>query len=714
MTRLASAIFVAVLLAAPAASAAPRRANPYKLVNGCYAMFSTSPKHYIVRSGNHYAATGKSGTPFRMQATALGRYTLVARNGSRPAIDSNGALTASPSPTESAVWKVKGVTRTAYRLTSATNGKRFPVGGRRFQFRKRRGCITLPEARVGARGRSFKGASAFSDVRGTIDPHTHVTAFEFIGGDFHCGRPWDPFGVTFALPDCASIQGPQGSAAPVQNFIDYGEPEHPHDTVGWPTFREWPGPTKLTYEGTYYTGLKRAWLAGLRVMVTDLVDNEALCSIMTMRRNPCNDMASVRIQSKDVYRLQNYIDAQSGGPGKGWLRVVTNPFQARKVINQGKLALVQGVEVSRVFGCGEHDHVSECNRRDVERGLAEFKKLGVSSFYPVHKFDNAFGGTKMDGGALGLVINGGNHLETNHFWDVKTCDTKAQDSRQLTPGDIGAPINTVTIGIYGTPLANLIPGGAAPVYPPAPHCNQQGLTDLGAYLLERMMDKHFVKTGNKALSLMEQRGYSGVVSPHSWSSPEQFPRIYKLGGFITPIAHSSPEAFVEEWKQVKKLRDKRFRFGFGYGSDMNGLAAQSAPTSMHPVPYPFRSADGRVTFQRERWGQRVFDINKDGVANYGMYADWLAELRILGGPPMMGDMMHGAEAYLETWERAYGVPTIGCRPAALRALRVGDSSSKVLRKAGQPSSRPGSSFRYCGGRVRVVFNSKGRVARIAR
>jgi hypothetical protein len=134
---------------------------------------------------------------------------------------------------------------------------------------------------------------------------------------------------------------------------------------------------------------------------------------------------------------------------------------------------------------------------------------------------------------------------------------------------------------------------------------------------------------------------------------------------------------------------------------------------MHPVGYPFRSADGHVSFQRERWGQRVFDINKDGVANYGMYADWLEELRILGGPPMVNDMMGGAEAYLETWERAYGVPAIGCRRAALRSVRVGDSSLTVLRKAGQPASRPGRSFRYCGAQVRVVFNPKGRAVLIA-
>ncbi len=416
-----------------------------------------------------------------------------------------------------------------------------------FAFRPVRGCGSPPEAQVGATGRSFRGASPSGDVQGTIDAHTHLTAFEFIGGDFHCGRPFSPLGVTVALPDCASIQGPNGSAAPVQNFVDYGSPNHPHDTVGWPTFRDWPGPTKLSYEGSYYTGIKRAWLAGLRIIVTDLVDNEALCDIMTMRRNPCNDMESVRLQAQDLHNLQDYVDAQSGGPGKGWFRIVTSPWEARKVVNEGKLAIVEGVEVSHVFDCGEYNRVPDCSAQKVNAGLDEFRKLGVSSFYPIHKFDNAFGGTKMDGGAVGVLINGANHLKTGHFWDVKTCAGKEQDSLQLSPKDAGIP------ALLGSPLGKVVPGAIAPVYGPGPHCNQQGLTELGVYLLEQMIKRHVIieidhmdaRTGDAALGVIESHHYSGVISPHDWSSPEQYPRIYNTGGFVNPIAHASPEGFVE-------------------------------------------------------------------------------------------------------------------------------------------------------------------------
>ena len=37
------------------------------------------------------------------------------------------------------------------------------------------------------------------------------------------------------------------------------------------------------------------------------------------------------------------------------------------------------------------------------------------------------------------------------------------------------------------------------------------------------------------LPILEQRKYSGVVSSHSWSTVDAFPRIYKLGGMITPV-----------------------------------------------------------------------------------------------------------------------------------------------------------------------------------
>ena len=37
---------------------------------------------------------------------------------------------------------------------------------------------------------------------------------------------------------------------------------------------------------------------------------------------------------------------------------------------------------------------------------------------------------------------------------------------------------------------------------------------------------------------------------------------------------------------------------------------------------------------RQVTGQRTFDYNREGVAHYGLYADWLADLRRTGGQQM--------------------------------------------------------------------------------
>jgi hypothetical protein len=713
----ATALAVGVLAApapAPAGNrpGAPRAAAPstapalnrYSIVNGCFALQAVPGTGGAIPAG-----------PFRMQATSLGQYLIYGAAQNFLAAAATPAMVASPSI--ETIWRVDGDARTGFTITNPATGIKRAVS-----FTPASGCATYPEASVDATGTPFSGSSPQAQVTGTIDAHTHVTAFEFLGGDFHCGRPWDSLGAPYALPDCARYQ--QGVNGQVESFLDYGAPAHQHDTRGWPTFHDWPSPTDLSEEGDYYTGIKRAWMSGLRVMVTQLVDNEALCNLMTTRHNPCNDMDAVRLQARDLRALQDYVDAQSGGPGKGFFRIVTNPFQARQAINQGKLAVVEGIEVSDLFNCAV-----TCSQAQVDAGLREARSLGVSTFFPVHKFDNGFGGAKMDGGTEGILINGGNHLETGHFFDVKTCTGPAHDNTQLSVVPPG-----VVSGLLNGPAGMLVPGGTLPTYPPPPHCNQLGLSAVGAYLINKMIQQHFiveldhmdVKTADSTLSILEAHHYSGVISAHSWDSPQENPRIYNLGGFVTPIAGASPASFLDQWRASLAIRNRRFYSGagFGYGADMNGLAEESQPTSGHPITYPFTSYDGRVTFTREQWGQRVFDLNRDGVANYGMFPDWLQELKTLAGPAVLTDMFHGAEAYLQMWERAYGVPATGCFPAAasfggrgLGPLRVGLGTQAILYGAGQPTSRPGRAYRYCvtrsSGQLASVFNRRGNAAYVA-
>jgi hypothetical protein len=229
----------------------------------------------------------------------------------------------------------------------------------------------------------------------------------------------------------------------------------------------------------------------------------------------------------------------------------------------------------------------------------------------------------------------------------------------------------------------------------------------------------------QALDLLEANRYPGVVSSHSWSTPDAYPRIYKLGGFVAPYAGNS-SSFIKQWKALKPIRDSRYFWGIGYGADMNGFGGQGAPRlgAKNPVHYPFKSFDGAVTLDKPKSGERTWDINVDGVAHYGLYPDWVEDLRMQAGDEIVNDMARGAEAYLEMWERALGAPapaTVSAKTRltkrSLGALRLGDSYVEVLQRFGQPAARNGRVWTWDvagGGKLAAVLTRSGKVGLIAR
>jgi hypothetical protein len=703
----------------------------YRLVHGCYAL-EAGGKLVVKDPAGGYtvsATDGGAAEAFRMQATTLGQYLLYGR--ARDFLGTDGgsvAAEAQPSPT--ADWKVDTADGDRFTLRLASTGRALAVAGGRLvlgdtptplALRPSQGCPEYPEVEINASGEPLRGRTGYGEVRGLVDAHMHMMAFEFLGGRAHCGRPWSPYGAPDALTDCPDHFS---GVAPLETALKGKER---HDPVGWPTFKDWPDDRSLTHESAYYRWLERAWRGGLRVFVNLFVDNAELCKLYPFkadRPNVCNEMATVRLEHRRIHELQDYIDAQSGGPGKGWFRIVTDPVQAREVINDGKLAVVLGIEVSTLFDCGLDNGRPLCDREKIDRNLDEAWRMGVRQMELVNKFDNAFGGVAGDEGSTGVVTNTGNRSATGRYWDMQTCTGPpgAEDKEQATTTGHN------TDALLANGLATYGPGGVAPVYPAPPHCNQLGLSDLGAYLVNRMASKGMlvdpdhlsVLARNQLLSVLEARKYSGAVSSHSWSTPDAFPRIYRLGGFIAPYAGDS-EGFVKKWKETKQMRDGRFYFGFGYGADMNGFGSQGGPRGAdvpNKVQYPFKSFDGGTTFDRQRSGERVYDINVDGVDHYGLYPDWIEDMRKLAGDEIIEDMARGAEAYLQTWERAEGIRHGWCEPARqrLRArggrrLQLHRTPAQLLRAIGQPTARPVRAYRWdvCGGgEVVAAFTARGR------
>jgi microsomal dipeptidase-like Zn-dependent dipeptidase len=737
---------LALACASVGASAAPAPAQSaddrYALANGCFVLRSQSLGRFVAKAaGGGYGASAADvggGEPLRMQATDLGKYLLYGKDKDFVAASGDRAQTAA-APSEAAEWEVT-VEGGAFKLVSIPTGRPLSVspagelvlGGSGdaalFAFEIAEGCADYPEAEVNATGTPHTGATPYGEARGFVDAHLHMMAFEFIGGSIRCGRPWHPYGVTHAMVDCPD-HGPGGVGGAAEGVLSYGNPVNPHDTVGWPTFKDWPAYRSLTHEQVYYKGMERAWRSGLRLFVNLMVDNAQLCEVYPLKRNPCNEMNTVRIEIQRIRELERYIDAQNGGPGKGWFRIVKDPYQARRTVNEGKLAVVLGMEVSKPFDCDVQNDQPACDRKVITDWLNELESAGLRQFELVNKFDNALVGVAGDSGSTGVVTTVGNRGETGNFFDYDDCKDEHADR---IPATQTPEHNTDRLfEIY----AQYAPGGLLPVYGEGPQCNKRGLTDLGEFAIREMMKRqmlvdpdHMSVLGRRqSLALTESQDYSGVVSSHSWSTDDAYPRIFEAGGFNAPYAGGS-ESFVKQWKKLKEFRDSRYRFGVGYGADMNGFGGQGPPRGddqPNKVQYPFKSWDGGTTFEKQKWGERVWDINTDGVAHYGLYADWVEDLRKLAGDEIVQDLAMGVEAYLQTWERATGIRGPGCRSAhegfakagsELGRVRLGESPAGVLRSANQPVSRFDRVYRWCvgdrgdrKGEIAAVFTTGERV-----
>ena len=127
-----------------------------------------------------------------------------------------------------------------------------------------------------------------------------------------------------------------------------------------------------------------------------------------------------------------------------------------------------------------------------------------------------------------------------------------------------------------------------------------------------------------------------MISSHSWGDPGSQKRIEKPRRPGRAHHDTRPTASRTDWREARANRDSRFFFGIGFGSDINGLHAQPVPRSdaaQNPVRYPFRSFDGGSVIDRQHSGTRTYDINTDGVDHYGLYPDWIEDLRQVAGQP---------------------------------------------------------------------------------
>jgi microsomal dipeptidase-like Zn-dependent dipeptidase len=666
----------------PSGSGAAKKPRPPKLVhlaNACFALQSSATGGFVGISGDGYRADQPSEATaalFFWKPVTISSFLPQDQGGRLLGVNGTGSIVRADTPGPATQWSAAFLSRGRAELFSAAAGRHLGIAPSGeltlvspqargqvapFRLRRARGCTPFPEADVGAAGRPFRGTDRKGNVVGFADMHLHVTANQRAGGEVIYGEPFDLYGITEALGHDADIHGADGSGDVTGNLLRTGLPFGTHDTHGWPTFAGWPVNDTITHQQTYYVWLERAWMAGERLVVAQTVEDQPICEIEPVKNHSCDETEAVRQQIQTLRGLQAYVDAQAGGKGKGWFRLVYNPRQARTAIEKGRLAVLIGIESSDLFGCSEQMDQPECGRRDIDRGIRNARLLGVRSVFPMHWTDNAFGGSAIEGGGKGTFINVLEDFQTGRYFRTGPCPEPGQGEEMghLEPFELGV------LAVFFPAAAQLAQAGM-PTYPAGPQCNANGLTPLGAYLIKRLIANHMLiemdHMGEWAreavLKIAKRRDYP-LVSGHTgtggtWTTP-QLRLLYRLGG----LASATPDTASDLTRKIDSFQQDRAKgryFAVGLGTDTGGFSDLPGPrpdAAQTPLAYPFRSFRGKVVFQRQQTGSRTFDLNTDGVAHYGLMADLLADMQQHGGKGALRSLFRSAEAYLRMWELAY-------------------------------------------------------------
>jgi microsomal dipeptidase-like Zn-dependent dipeptidase len=400
----------------------------------------------------------------------------------------------------------------------------------------------------------------------------------------------------------------------------------------------YPTPTNRAGQQMDTDSLKRAWQYGLRLLVVHAVNSEFLCEAAGLLTGDCYDRTAIEAQLIAAQALETSIDAQSGGPGTGWYRIVRSPAEARTAIAKGQLAVVLGVEASNAFG--------GCAIVSGRTTAAVAPPVGTNSPQTLFRLNcstSLLGGMIASGGTARSValLERYRELGARHFFIVHNLGGIGGGYALFNPLMHG--VNNPVRRAPGSPFDRVADINRVVIAARLPinawncrfgfdggRCNSDGLSGTGLQLARAMagygsvIDIDHLSLRSKAAiggpdglgqqyPLVSSHGgfneiSSGDKNHEGQLSAADLDRVIRYGGAVAPIllqatAVSEIATFpagtavaphtcagtTESWVQAYRLAVSRLRstsralsgkpafVGVGFGSDFNGLAGWPRP-----------------------------------------------------------------------------------------------------------------------------------------
>lgn len=422
-------------------------------------------------------------------------------------------------------------------------------------------------------------------------------------------------------------------------------------------YTDWPLWKSIVHQQYWEGHLKQAHDQGLNLMVMSAVNFDMLCGILPKGNGfgqSCDDMVNIERQLRAAHDFDKKHD---------WYKIVKTPAEARRAIQEGRMAVILAVEASKIWG-------NSSSEADLNNRLNKLWDLGVRSFQPVHEIDNNVAGPAY----------------FQALFDIFTAIDKV---KQYASGGFKGGIGGLVNAVKGIQLDS------------NKH-NKLGLTPLGRKLIQKLMarraivdlahisERAFNQTydlaaANKYYPLFVSHAhfrdlYSGKHADEKKLSAASVRKIKKTGGVIglrtgeekrktytksgvANTCHGSSRSFAQSYTYgVLGLR-----VPIGLGVDMTGFITQMRPRFYsgsskwngssvkkwacgNDVKTNERELAQARQGNRNTYGTRT-DFDLIGYGHIGHTRNMLRDLNKLGVDTTQLD--NSAEAFIQMWERQY-------------------------------------------------------------
>ncbi len=495
-----------------------------------------------------------------------------------------------------------------------------------------------------------------------------------VGGVLGLGS--NPCGDVFRKAIHASLQ--EGNHAAIT----------PDNAVGYPSFKDWPLWNDITHQKMWVDWIRRSYDSGQRVMVALAVNNYTIAAgVAGNDDHPTDDKASADLQ---IAEIQSFVSRHND-----FMEVALTPADLRRIVARNKMAIVLGVEIDNI---GNFNKVDGVSGQMVSNEVQRLYNDGVRYIFPIHLIDNKFGGTAV----YQDVFNLSNYHVTGKFWDLQCGEAGEGIKHQFKVEGYDVPLMAAKAVKLQVDMTRKPPD--------PPKCgdvgqknnlgnkNKLGLTNLGEEAIYLMMTRGMLIDIDHMSQLSANRTLEKAAAV-----PGGYPLVSGHNNVRTFATNLEPNENNRTTDQLKKIADLGGMFGLGsdavtaadylndylaasqsmviagkglvarhqlvgrvaFGTDLNGLVRGPRPgitidrysqENLANIPQRVKACDDRIynsSFVMSETGDKKWDYCSDGVAHYGMLADFLKDMYGMNrGADLRANIMQNAEVFAQMWEKA--------------------------------------------------------------